>query len=67
MDVTKHEGVLTFAMLYCCECGNGMSAIRDKHNRYKMKCTKCGCCTIVKTIGRRHKALEIYAPKKRVI
>lgn len=63
MVIIKHNQVQCNIIWYCCCCGCRISATEDKNTHLKIKCTNCGHCMVVKNVGRRHKTMEIYAPK----
>ena len=50
--------------LYCCYCGNRISATNNLNMRFKGRCANCGSCIIVTKLGRRHQNLDVFAPKE---
>lgn len=50
-------------VVVCNNCFKQTIGIRDETGLIKFQCSKCGCVTVSKVIGRRHVQTDIYAPK----
>ena len=47
---------------YCPNCKEEVAGLKNKKNQIKVKCSRCEAEMIRTVVGRRHDAIDIYAP-----
>lgn len=53
--------------LCCPNCGNKVTGAQSADGRTKIVCNRCMAVSVQVVMGRRHKRIDVYAPKGQII
>lgn len=49
--------------LFCNNCGNVVTGVRDESGAMKVQCSRCGTLIVSRIVGRRHVRMDVFAPQ----